>query len=77
MSRAATTTGIWLIAGTWTHTRYPCRCDKKRRCRTSANDPHGHPAYWCPCWGRTDVDDLPIPCCAPNHPIHAKEAQPA
>ncbi len=74
MSRA-TTNGVWLIAKTWAHGWYPCRCKPGRECWTSISDPDGHPAYWCPCWGRLDLEKLPAHCCAPNHPFHAtKEA---
>lgn len=77
MSRVTPPVGIWLIAGTWAHTPYKCRCKREKACWTSVSNPDGHPGYWCPCWGRTDLDGLPAYCCAPGHPIHAKEAQPA
>lgn len=77
MSRVKPPVGIWLIAGTWLHAAYGCRCSASKRCRTSQTDPLGHPAYWCPDWGRTDTDHLPTACCAHRHPTNAKEAEPA
>lgn len=77
MSRVKPPDQLWLIAGTWVTSRYPCRCQLGKKCWTSASDPDGHPAYWCPCWGRADLDKLPAHCCASGHPIHAKKAQTA
>lgn len=69
MSRVAPTTGLWLVAGTWVHSRYPCECRRRngRNCRSK----------WCTCWGRDDIHDLPSTCCAPKHPKHAERTETA
>ena len=44
----------WLIAGTDTEQRYPCRCKPAGNC-----DP-----AWCECAGRADVEATPAACCS-------------
>jgi hypothetical protein len=52
----------WLITGVPVNEPYPCRC-RRGRCRGPQDT--DHPAYWCPCYGRTDgLDTLPDWCCA-------------
>lgn len=57
------TVARWFIAGAPLHARYPCRCTLGRRCNTDSN----HPAYRCPCYGRTDPQEAH--CCGRAHPI--------
>ncbi len=45
-------TGVWLVTGTPTDQRYPCRCG-----RNGCN-------RYCPCAGRPDAADMHTGCCA-------------
>lgn len=69
--------GYWARAGTHIGAAYPCVCDPTRTCRTSTNDPHGHPAYWCRCWGRTDPSSRNPHCCGLRHAAGARSTPPA
>jgi hypothetical protein len=61
-----TTPSLWLIAGTPGNQPYPCRCSEARYGRCSPK--------WCPCAGRTDLDDVPPECCAHHHTPAVVEA---
>lgn len=49
--------GVWLATRTPVSDPYPCRCHTARDgCRAGGRRK-------CPCWGRTDVEHLPVGCC--------------
>lgn len=49
--------GLWPVAGTPITEPYPCDCVVERH-------HNRRPTEWCPCYGRTDLDDAGEDCCA-------------
>lgn len=66
-------TEVWAIAGTRLREPYPCRCHERKYGRCS-------PKY-CPCHGRTDLDDPAVraimadDCCAMERWAREREAE--
>jgi hypothetical protein len=73
---------VWLIAGTSAFEPYPCRCRSVQEGRwdswrggTEFMGADCNPKY-CPCSGRTDLDQAPASCCRwVNTPAAAAAAQ--
>ncbi len=60
--------GMWLIANSPADLPYPCMCQRKGwGCK------HGAQANRCLCAARTDIDHLPLACCARRAAAKSKE----